>query len=148
MIIVIAGSLRKGSDTGVHASSPLTQIVASEHLAHSYNGFNTSYTDTGLFGFTFSPPREDFAYYGMNSMTQMCYDVSDNEVALAKNKLKATIMFEIECTRSSAASIGRDLLVYGRRIPKAELLARIDAVDGASIRGVADKYIYDQMLQY
>lgn len=43
-----------------------------------------------------------------------------------------------------AESIGRELLVYGRRMPKAELMARIDAVDASTIRGVADRFIYDQ----
>jgi hypothetical protein len=32
-----------------------------------------------------------------------------------------------------AESIGRDLLVYGRRLPKAELFARIDAVDADTV---------------
>lgn len=44
-----------------------------------------------------------------------------------------------------AESIGRELLVYGRRVPKAEMFARIDAVDAATIRAVADRFIYDQV---
>lgn len=43
-----------------------------------------------------------------------------------------------------AEDIGRQLLVYGRRIPKAEMFARIDAVDAATIKAVADRFIYDQ----
>lgn len=43
-----------------------------------------------------------------------------------------------------AESIGRELLVYGRRMPKAELFARIDAVDANAIRAVADRFVYDQ----
>jgi mitochondrial-processing peptidase subunit beta len=35
--------------------------------------------------------------------------------------------------------------VYGRRVPKAEMFARIDAVDAATIRAVADRFIYDQV---
>ena len=34
--------------------------------------------------------------------------------------------------------------MYGRRIPKAELFARIDAVDASVIKAVADRFIYDQ----
>jgi processing peptidase subunit beta len=45
-----------------------------------------------------------------------------------------------------AESIGRELLVYGRRIPKAEMFARIDAVDADTVRAVADRFIYDQDL--
>jgi hypothetical protein len=36
-----------------------------------------------------------------------------------------------------AESIGRDLLVYGRRLPKAELFARIDAVDADTVSAAA-----------
>ena len=36
------------------------------------------------------------------------------------------------------------MLAYGRRIPKAEMFARIDQVDAAAIKGVADRFIYDQ----
>ena len=43
-----------------------------------------------------------------------------------------------------AEDIGRQLLVYGRRIPKAEMFARIDAVDASTIKAVADRFIYDQ----
>ncbi len=121
----------------------------------------------------------------MNEMTKLCYDVSDAEVARAKNQLKSSLMFfqdstHRECCLLSPAiclrcvalaitgrlpgllraseretalylsiadvaeSIGRELLVYGRRLPKAELFARIDAVDGNTIRAVADRFIYDQ----
>lgn len=36
---------------------------------------------------------EDFAYAVMNAMTKMCYEVSDAEVARAKNQLKASLLF-------------------------------------------------------
>lgn len=45
----------------------------------------------------------------------------------------------------TAEDIGRSLLAYGRRIPKQELFARLDAVDQDTIRAVADRFIYDQV---
>lgn len=47
-------------------------------------------------------------------------------------------------TPDVAESIGRELLVYGRRVPKAEMFARIDAVDADTVRAVADRFLYDQ----
>ena len=44
-----------------------------------------------------------------------------------------------------AEDIGRSLLAYGRRIPREELFARLDAVDQDTIRAVADRFIYDQV---
>lgn len=37
------------------------------------------------------------------------------------------------------------LLTYGRRIPLAELFARIDAVDASTIKRVANRFIYDRV---
>jgi len=45
-----------------------------------------------------------------------------------------------------AASIGRDLLAHGRRVPKYELMARIDAVSADTVRDVADRFIYDKCM--
>ena len=41
--------------------------------------------------------------------------------------------------------IARQLLVFGRRVPKAELFARIDAVDEETVKEVAGRFIYDQV---
>lgn len=37
------------------------------------------------------------------------------------------------------------LLTYGRRIPFAELFARIDAVDASTIKRVANRFIHDRV---
>mmetsp|Transcript_18523 Transcript_18523/g.52020 ORF Transcript_18523/g.52020 Transcript_18523/m.52020 type:complete len:496 (-) Transcript_18523:415-1902(-) len=141
------GGWDKNSPAGKHSSSSLTQTVAIDGLADSYMAFNTNYHDTGLFGVYGVTDRdrcEDFAYAAMNEMTRMCYDAPESEVARAKNQMKASLMFLQDSSHHVAESIGRELLVYGRRIPKAELFARIDAVDAATIRQVADRFIYDQ----
>lgn len=50
------------------------------------------------------------------------------------------------CAVGAAEDIGRQMLVYGRRIPKAEMFARIDAVDAGVVKEVADRFLYDQEL--
>lgn len=65
-------------------------------------------------------------------------------MARARNQLKASILFSQDGTTGIAEDIGRNLLVYGRRLPKAELFARIDAVDAAAVKGVANRFILDQ----
>lgn len=141
------GGWDKNSTVGKHSSSALVQTVASEGLADSFMAFNTNYHDTGLFGIYGVTDRErceDFAYAAMNTMTKMCIEASEADVARAKNQLKASLMFFQDSTHHVAESIGRELLVYGRRMPKAEMFARIDAVDASTVRAVADRFIYDQ----
>jgi hypothetical protein len=66
--------------------------------------------------------------------------------AYTRLSLRGWLYAWLPCSHADVAeSIGRELLVYGRRLPKAELFARIDAVDGPTIRAVADRFIYDQV---
>ena len=62
----------------------------------------------------------------------------------AKNQLKASILYSQDGTTGAAEDLGRSLLVYNRRIARAELFARIDAVDAATVKEVANKFILDQ----
>ncbi|KAL6967084.1 mitochondrial processing peptidase, partial [Sarracenia purpurea var. burkii] len=59
-------------------------------------------------------------------------------------QLKSSLMLHIDGTSPVAEDIGRQLLTYGRRIPFAELFARIDAVDASTVKRVANRFIFDQ----
>jgi processing peptidase subunit beta len=141
------GAWDKTCTVGQHVSSPLSQAWACGGFGDAVMGFNTNYLDTGLFGIyglTDNHRAADAAWSVMNEMVRMCYEVSDNEVVRARNTLKAKIANSMDSTHSVAESIGRDMLVYGRRLSKAELFARIDAVDASVVRTVADRFFYDQ----
>jgi processing peptidase subunit beta len=40
------------------------------------------------------------------------------------------------------------MLTYGRRLPIAELFARIDAVDEDTVKRVASRFIYDKVCDF
>ena len=50
----------------------------------------------------------------------------------------------LDGTSGLAEDVGRQLITYGRYIPKEELFARIDAVDVETVKEVANRVIYDQ----
>lgn len=131
-------------------ASPLAQLVAINELCHSYMAFNTNYKDTGLFGVYAVADKgeklQDLMWSILTGMTKLCYKVSEDDVVRARNQLKAQMLYGQDATTTVAEDIGRQLLVYGRRIPKAELFARIDAVDADTIQQVADRFVYDQDL--
>ncbi|XP_022750715.1 probable mitochondrial-processing peptidase subunit beta, mitochondrial isoform X2 [Durio zibethinus] len=108
------GSWSKNIGGGKHMGSELAQRVGINEIAESMMAFNTNYKDTGLFG------------------------------VYAVAKLKSSLMLHIDGTSPVAEDIGRQLLTYGRRIPFAELFARIDAVDPSTIKRVANRFIYDK----
>lgn len=144
----LLGAWDKNAGAGINCSSPMARLIASNQLANSYMAFNTNYHDSGLFGVYAVADKHaelsDLAWVIMHEISKMAYNVGEEDIIRARNQLKASLLFAQDGPTGVAEDIGRQLLVYGRRIPKAEMFARIDAVDAATIKAVADRFIYDQ----
>ncbi|KAH7846392.1 hypothetical protein Vadar_013457 [Vaccinium darrowii] len=141
------GSWNKTAGGGKHMGSELAQRVGINEIAESMMAFNTNYKDTGLFGvYAIAKPDclDDLAYAIMYEISKLSYRVSEADVTRARNQLKSSLMLHIDGTSPVAEDIGRQLLTYSRRIPFAELFARIDAVDASTIKRVANRFIFDQ----
>ncbi|XP_059670454.1 probable mitochondrial-processing peptidase subunit beta, mitochondrial [Cornus florida] len=141
------GSWNKNVGGGKHMGSALAQRVAINEIAESMMAFNTNYKDTGLFGvYAVAKPDclDDLAWTIMQEMCKLSYRVSEEDVARACNQLKSSLLLHIDGTSPIAEDIGRQLLTYGRRIPFAELFARIDAVNASTIKRVANRFINDR----
>ncbi|CAA6662949.1 unnamed protein product [Spirodela intermedia] len=141
------GSWNKNAGGGKHMGSELVQRIAINDIADSMMAFNTNYKDTGLFGvYAIAKPDclDDLAYAIMYEISKLSYRVSDADVYRARNQLKSSLQLHIDGTSAVAEDIGRQLLTYGRRLPIAELFARIDAVDASTVKRVANRFIFDQ----
>merc|ERR1711959_504179 len=122
----IIGSYRKGEGLvpGKLSGNRVTNNIANKMnvgCADMYSAFNTCYKDTGLFG-----------------VYAQC-----EEVERAKRQLKHTLFGSLDSTTNIAEDIGRQLLVYGRRIPAIEFVTRLDAIDAEEVKRVAYKYLHD-----
>jgi len=132
---------------GKNHASRLCQEVAENELANSLSAFNTCYKDTGLFGvYCVCPDNkvDDLAWTVMNNLCRMIYCPSSEELERAKLGLKATMLMGLDGHSNVAEDIGRQLLVYGRRMTPAEIFSRIDAITIDDIRTTAGKFIRDQ----
>ncbi|XP_050227900.1 probable mitochondrial-processing peptidase subunit beta, mitochondrial [Mercurialis annua] len=141
------GSWSKSAGGGKHMGSELAQRVGINELAENMMAFNTNYKDTGLFGvYAVAKPEDldDLAWAIMYETTKLSYRVSEADVTRARNQLKSSLLLHIDGTSPVAEDIGRQLLTYGRRIPFAELFARIDAVDASTVKRVANRFIHDK----
>eukprot|EP00262_Sarcandra_glabra_P004201 TRINITY_DN1517_c0_g1_i1.p1 TRINITY_DN1517_c0_g1~~TRINITY_DN1517_c0_g1_i1.p1 ORF type:complete len:534 (+),score=78.53 TRINITY_DN1517_c0_g1_i1:162-1763(+) len=141
------GSWNKNVGGGKHMGSELAQRVGINEIAENMMAFNTNYKDTGLFGvYAIAKPDclDDLAYAIMYEMSKLSYRVSEADVTRACNQLKSSLQLHIDGTSPVAEDIGRQLLTYGRRIPVAELFARIDAVNASTIKRVANRFIFDR----
>jgi processing peptidase subunit beta len=145
----LLGCWDRTSGSGANMASKLCQAVAEQEAAVSVLTFNTSYKDTGLFGVYAVAEQNrlnDLSWIIMESMVRLCHKVTEDEVARARNQLKATMISQMDNASAIAEDIGRQLIVYGRRLTPSEIFARIDAVDAAAVRAAANTFINDQDL--
>ncbi|KAI3817329.1 hypothetical protein L1987_11119 [Smallanthus sonchifolius] len=137
------GSWDKATDVGTHKGSQLAQMVGIDELAEHVRAVTGYFKEIGLFGvYVAAKPDslDDLASAIMQEISKLCYQVAEEDVIRAQNQLKSLLYKE----QPTAVEIGRQLLCYGRRIPLAEFFARIDAVDVATVKRVANKFIFDK----
>jgi len=138
------GDIASGS---IHGSSRLASKVAENKLADSVSAFNTHYADTGLFGMTAvcDPAKaQELAWVMMYEFAKLSYEVEESDLERAKTALKAGQLMGVDSICPLAEDIGRQLITYGRYMPKTELFERIDSVSVDTIKEVANRVIYDQ----
>ncbi|XP_954563.1 mitochondrial processing peptidase, putative [Theileria annulata] len=114
--------------------------------AEFFSAFNTFYKDTGLFGF-YAKCDEVAVDHCVGELlfgiTSLSYSVTDEEVERAKRQLMLQFLSMTESTSSVAEEVARQVLVYGRRMPVAEFLLRLEKIDAEEVKRVAWKYLHD-----
>uniref|UniRef100_A0A8C7VEE3 Mitochondrial-processing peptidase subunit beta n=1 Tax=Oncorhynchus mykiss TaxID=8022 RepID=A0A8C7VEE3_ONCMY len=143
----LIGNWDRSFGGGVNLSSKLAQMACQGNLCHSFQSFNTCYTDTGLWGlYMVCEPGtiNEMMHFAQLEWMSLCTSVTENEVARAKNLLKTNMLLHLDGSTPICEDIGRQMLCYSRRIPLHELEARIDAIDAKTIKDVCTKYIYDK----
>jgi processing peptidase subunit beta len=143
----LLGSWERTMGAGPNSASALCRLVGSKNLAHSMSCFNSTYTDTGLFGvYAVTDPTNvwELSSEILYEMVRLCHNVSDEEVARAKTQLKTHLLGGLDGTTAIFEDIGRQVLTYGRRMTPAEVVARVDAVDAAAVQAAARAYVDDK----
>lgn len=149
----IIGSYRKhdeGLVPGKLSANTTIRNIATKMetgCAEMFSAFNTCYRDTGLFGFYAQCDEvavEHCVLDLMHGITSLSYSVTDEEVERAKAQLTIQLLGHLDSTTAVAEDLGRQILVYGRYIPMAEFLTRLNAIDAEEIKRVAWKYLHDR----
>ncbi|GAB1609670.1 mitochondrial-processing peptidase subunit beta-like [Argonauta hians] len=143
----IIGSWDRTHGGGADLAGRLASNSAKGNLCHSFQAFNTCYTDTGMWGIYFVSDKmtiDDMVFNVQNEWMRLCTNVTDFEIQRAKNLLKTNLLLQLDGSTPICEDIGRQMLCYGRRIPLPELDARIDAVNAETLKAVCSKYLYDQ----
>jgi len=146
IIQAIIGSWDRNLGGGKNLSSRLCELIATEKLCNSFTSFNTSYHNTGLFGFYISVEPESIENVVVESLSEwgrIAYAVTNSEIDRAKTKVKSSILMQLDGSTSVAEDIGRQLLAHGRRLTPAEIFLRIDSIKREDVLRVAQEHLFD-----
>ena len=74
-------------------------------------------------------------------MTKLTEDVGAEELDRARAQVRASLLMSRESGASRAEQLAQQLLIYGRSVPLAEVLEKIDAVGLNDLRRVAGRLL-------
>jgi len=146
VIQTLMGSWDKTLGGGKNVGSKLAEKIAIENLGESLNTFNTAYHRTGLFGVhVVADPEhiEDLVYECLNEMQRITNAITASELERAKNRLISNLLMQLDGTAAVTEEIGRQTLLFDRRIPAAEVFRRIKSITLADISRVCHNYLHD-----
>jgi predicted Zn-dependent peptidase len=119
-------------------SSRLFQEVRENRgLCYSIHSFHVSYQDTGMFALysgTAEADAPELMRVVVDQIAQASENITEAEVARAKAQMKAGMLMALESSRTRAEQLARQIIAFGRPIPLAEIVAKIDAVTVQSAR--------------
>lgn len=126
-------------------SSRLFQEVREERgLAYSVYSFSASHADAGLFGIYAGTSPElvgELLPVVAEQMNGLAEAVDEAELARARAQLKAGLLMSLESTTSRIEQLGRQMLIFNRPIPTAELMEKVDGIDATAIKNVARRIL-------
>jgi len=147
----IIGSYKKGAGLvpGSISGNRVINGVANKMqvgCADEFEVFNHFYRDTGIFGFYIACDEvavEHAVGELMFGLGMLSFSVTDEEVERAKRELKHKLFSGPTSAESACNTLGKEMLAYGRGLPLAEMVLRIDALDAEEVKRVAWKYLND-----
>ncbi|XP_067670729.1 cytochrome b-c1 complex subunit 2, mitochondrial-like [Haliotis asinina] len=105
---------------------------------------NANYTDGGLFGFSaVAQPNEigQVLRAAFNQFASVTKGVTDQEVARAKNQLKANVLMAMESQSGVMVDLAEQALGHQQIIPVEEVARMIDSITTADVVNVAKRMI-------
>jgi predicted Zn-dependent peptidase len=119
-------------------SSRLFQEVREQRgLAYAIDAFHWPFSDCGVFGIGAGTAPEDageLIEVALSCLRRAAEDVSEAEVARARAQMKVGLLASLESPGGKLEQMARQVLLFGRAIPREELAARLDAVTLEDVR--------------
>jgi len=124
-------------------SSRLFQEVREKRgLCYSVYAFSQVASDSGMIGVysgTGEKEAEEISAVIAGEMAALATNATEAEVARAKAQMKSGLLMGLEKPSTRAEQIASHLFTFGRVIPVAETIAKLDAVDAAAVRRFGER---------
>ena len=134
-VLLLSGLLGGGM------SSRLFQEIREKRgLVYSVYSFASPFMETGLFGIYAGTGEEEAAELvpaTLEELARVQVDANEAELRRAKAQVKASLLMSLESTGSRCEQLSRQMQIFGRVIPQAETVAKLEAVTVADIRRAA-----------
>jgi len=122
---------------GGMSSRLFQEVREARGLCYSIYSFHMPYTDTGFFGLyagTDAAKASELMRVVIEQIADAAETITEAEIARAKAQMKAGLLMALESSSARAQQLANQILAYGRPIPLAELVGKIDAVTVESAR--------------
>ena len=127
-------------------SSRLFQEVREKRgLVYSVYAFNAPFMDGGLFGIyagTGEAEAKELLPVTIDELRKVQQQISQEEVDRARAQVKSSLLMSLESTGSRCEQLARQYQVFGRLIPTAETVAKLNAVTIEDIRRSAGRIFH------
>ncbi len=103
-----------------------------------------AYSDTGLITVYAGTSKEeiaDLARLTIDELKRSVDDMTEIEVERSRAQMKAGLLMGLESASSRAERLARQISIWGRVIPLAETIEKIDAVNLAGLRDFAEQMV-------
>lgn len=135
-----AGGPGKGMYTRLYR-----EMLNQHHWVESAEAFLVVHDEAGLLGIDGSCEPDQVRNLIREIVYHLCRlsieKVSDEELSRAKNMLKSMMLMQLESRLVLCEDIGRQVVIYGKRSPPAEICTKIDAVSNSDILSLVEKII-------
>lgn len=131
----------------ISPKAPLAQQLSKFEGCHRYMSPITCYVDTGLWGtYCICEPEavEQTAMSVLDEWKRLCTQVTEEEVRKAVHTVKSQFFSNLDTSASICEEIGRQLLIFGRRMPLTEVDMRLDAVSAEWVMEACSRRILNQ----
>lgn len=117
-------------------------------LAYSIGSFVMSFRDTGAFAVSGGAMPQN-----LKKVIDLCRreiksvyrdGVSEDELAMAKQQLRASILFSLESTGSRMSQLAEQEMYLGRYVPVDEILREVDGITTSRVQETAIKFFEKQ----